>query len=204
MTLPAGTTSTAEIAATTVASTATHPARSLCLRARFGDLDVAPIQLFFIELGDGRGGLRIIGHLDKGKALRAAGSGLSDERYRCDCPDSSEELGQLGIGSLIAEVSYVDSLSHCLILLWQLHRPHVCGLQALWALFNFEFNLLALGQGVEALALDRGVMNENVLLTFTRDKAIPLAIVEPLDGSCNPFGHVKHSFILVLLEGEAV
>jgi hypothetical protein len=185
MTLPAGTTSTAVIA-----PAATHPARSLWLRARLGDLDVAPIQLFFIELGDGRSGLRVIGHLDKGKALRAASPGLSNERHGRHCPDSSKELGQLGIGGLVTEVSYVDSLSHCFILLWQLHRPHACGLQALWAFFNFELDLLALGQGVKALALDRGVMDENVLLTFTRDKAIPLAIVEPLDGSCNPIGHV--------------
>jgi hypothetical protein len=55
---------------------------------------------------------------------------------------------------------------------------------------------------MKALALDRGVMNENVLVTFTRDKAISLAIVEPLDGSCNPFGHVKHSFVLVLWKAK--
>jgi hypothetical protein len=80
----------------------------------------------------------------------------------------------------------------------------VRGLQTLRALFDLELDLLALGQGVKALTLDGSVMNENVLLTFTRDESIPLAIVEPLHGSCNPFGHVKHSFILVLLEGEAV
>jgi hypothetical protein len=78
----------------------------------------------------------------------------------------------------------------------------VCGLQTLGTFLDFELDLLSLGQGVEAFTLDRGVMNENVLLTFTRDKAIPLAIVEPLDGSCNPFGHVKHSFILVLWKAK--
>src|ERR687883_567247 len=53
-------------------------------------------------------------------------------------------------------------------------------LQSLRALGDVELHRLALGQRLEPLLLDGGVVNEDVLLTIPRDEPIPLRITEPL------------------------
>src|SRR5205814_6302824 len=48
-----------------------------------------------------------------------------------------------------------------------------------------ELDLRALGEGLEALACDRAVMDEEVLASVVRgDEPVPLRVVEPLHGSC--------------------
>src|ERR1700686_4447791 len=57
---------------------------------------------------------------------------------------------------------------------------NVGGLQALGALGNLEFDLLALFQRPEAIATDRRVMHEHVLAVLLADEPEPLLRVEPL------------------------
>jgi len=79
------------------------------------------------------------------------------------------------------------------------------GLETLRSLSHFELDLLAFLERAEALGLDGSVMDENVLGTVTRDKAITLAVVEPLDGSRHLLGHLcYYSLQRVLTWGEAV
>ncbi len=53
--------------------------------------------------------------------------------------------------------------------------------RTLLALHDVELHVLTLSQGLEAGALDRGVMDEAVLLpVLTRDEAEPLLVVESL------------------------
>jgi hypothetical protein len=56
---------------------------------------------------------------------------------------------------------------------------------------------------MEPFPLDGRVMNENVLLTLARDKAIALAVAEPFDSSDLSVGHVNYSF-MDSIWGEAV
>src|SRR5687768_526527 len=57
----------------------------------------------------------------------------------------------------------------------------VLGRGALLALHDVEFNALALGQRLEAVALNGGVMNEAILLSVLGgDEAKALGVVEPL------------------------
>jgi hypothetical protein len=58
----------------------------------------------------------------------------------------------------------------------------VC-LQALLALHDLEANFLAFGEALEAVALDRAEMHENIRAIVTADEAETLGIVEPLDGT---------------------
>src|SRR3954469_8760244 len=59
-----------------------------------------------------------------------------------------------------------------------------CG-RALLALLLVVAHLRALGERLEAAALDRGVVDEEVLAALIgRDEAEALVVVEPLDGSC--------------------
>src|SRR6266404_1969921 len=58
---------------------------------------------------------------------------------------------------------------------------YVGRLRTLGALGDLEFHLLAFREAAEALCLDRGVVDENVLATgVRRDEAESLRIVEPL------------------------
>ena len=60
---------------------------------------------------------------------------------------------------------------------------------ALGSLADIEFDLLALRKGLESLSGDAGVMDEKVFSAILRgDESIPLAVIEPFDGSCL-FGH---------------
>src|SRR4051812_28036029 len=56
--------------------------------------------------------------------------------------------------------------------------------EALCTLDGVVLHLRALSKGLEALAGDRRVVDENVLATLFRgDEAVPLRVVEPLNGS---------------------
>jgi hypothetical protein len=77
-----------------------------------------------------------------------------------------------------------------LLLQWELQRPDVSSLQAFRALFDGEFNLLALGKSLIATHLDGRKMDENVWAAFALDKAKTLAAVEPLDDANYTFAHV--------------
>src|SRR6185369_5006325 len=63
----------------------------------------------------------------------------------------------------------------------ELSNGDVRGLQALGALDHVELHCCTLGQGAEALRLDRREMHENVFATLGGDEAEALRIVEPLD-----------------------
>src|SRR3546814_18111349 len=54
---------------------------------------------------------------------------------------------------------------------------------ALLALHDLERGLLAFLQRLEAAALDRAEMDEQVLAAFRGDEAEALGVVEPLDGT---------------------
>src|SRR4051794_14798581 len=73
-----------------------------------------------------------------------------------------------------------------------LELDDVRGCRALRALLCVVAHLRALGQRLEAAALDRAVMHEQVLaLVIGRDEPEALVVVEPLNGSSC---HLKVSF----------
>src|SRR5690606_40527096 len=72
----------------------------------------------------------------------------------------------------------------------RLDRLHFVSLQALLALHDLEGHLLAFLQRLEAGALDRTEVDEEVLAAFRGDEAEALGVVEPLDGTGLTFGHV--------------
>ena len=49
------------------------------------------------------------------------------------------------------------------------------------ALGEFEFDLLAFGQGFKPLTLDSRIMNEDVLPIFLLDEPVTLRVAEPLN-----------------------
>src|SRR6266404_1882488 len=59
--------------------------------------------------------------------------------------------------------------------------PNVGGLEPLRALGHLEFDLVALGQALEARPLDGVEVHEHVLASLLGDEAVALSIVEPLD-----------------------
>src|SRR6266496_2040929 len=62
-------------------------------------------------------------------------------------------------------------------------------LQPLRAFGDFELDLVALGQALEALCLNGAVVDEDILAALDLDEAVPLRIVEPLDGTlCHTSG----------------
>src|SRR5919108_6204662 len=68
----------------------------------------------------------------------------------------------------------------------RLERLDVRRSRALGALLGLVAHLRALGQRLEAVALDRAVVNEQVLACVIRcDEAVALLVVEPLHGSCS-------------------
>jgi len=56
-------------------------------------------------------------------------------------------------------------------------------------LFDNELDLLTFGQVAEAVTLNGGEMDENVLSTFALDKAEALITIEPLDGTSYTIRH---------------
>jgi hypothetical protein len=77
----------------------------------------------------------------------------------------------------------------------ELHRLDFVSLQALLALHNLEGDLLAFLQGLEAGALDRAEVDEDVRAAFRGDEAEALGVVEPLDGTS-----LTIRLVLLLLE----
>jgi len=57
-------------------------------------------------------------------------------------------------------------------------------LDARGALGDVELNALSLLQGTEAVGLNCGVMNEDVLAVFAAQKSKTLGVVKPLDCAC--------------------
>jgi hypothetical protein len=74
-----------------------------------------------------------------------------------------------------------------------LDNLNLSGLEALRALFDLEFDLLALFQGVISFAKDRGVMHEDIRTVVAGQETIAFAIIKPLDGANNS---ICHSFFL--------
>src|SRR6185312_10392433 len=69
-------------------------------------------------------------------------------------------------------------------------RLDFLGLQALLALGDDERDALTFLQGLEARALDRAKMHEQVITAFRRDEAKTLGVVEPLDCTALTIRHV--------------
>jgi len=61
-----------------------------------------------------------------------------------------------------------------------LESANFFGLQALLALGHLELHALTLSQAAEAVSLNGGVMDENVLTGLALDKTKTLGIVKPL------------------------
>src|SRR5918999_1556314 len=61
------------------------------------------------------------------------------------------------------------------------HLHHLLGLRALRPLRDLELDLLALFEGLEAVALDGAVVDEDVGRAGLLDEAVALRVVEPLD-----------------------
>src|SRR3546814_10771890 len=85
--------------------------------------------------------------------------------------------------------SHTDSLFPYTTLFRSLPCLHFVGLQSLLALHDLERDLLAFLQRLEAAALDRAEMDEQVLAAFRGDEAEALGVVEPLDGTGLTIGH---------------
>src|SRR5687767_12787930 len=61
-----------------------------------------------------------------------------------------------------------------------LDLPDVGCLQTLRAAGHFELNPVTLGEALEAVRLDGGVVDEHVFATLLRDEPVALGVVEPL------------------------
>ena len=78
-----------------------------------------------------------------------------------------------------------------------LHRLYVNSLETFVALLYGELNLLALLQCLEAISLNRGVVDEDVLPLLAGDEAEPLAVIEPLH--CASF-LLRHYYTPLILD----
>jgi hypothetical protein len=58
-------------------------------------------------------------------------------------------------------------------------------LRTFWTVDDLEFDRLTLLQGPEAIATDRGVVNEDVAASFALNESVPFGVVEPLDLACD-------------------
>jgi hypothetical protein len=70
-------------------------------------------------------------------------------------------------------------------------------LQALLALLDVKLDALPLFQVPEAFALDRGIVDKDVIGTLPRYEPIALGSIEPLDSSSYSFRHFSPSFLVV-------
>ena len=66
---------------------------------------------------------------------------------------------------------------------WTLKLNYVCRLEPLRALDDFELDGRTFLKATITVSLDRRKVDENILATLPLDKTIPLAGVEPLNGS---------------------
>jgi hypothetical protein len=97
-------------------------------------------------------------------------------------------------------------LHHLSVLKWN----YVFCLRAFLAIRYVEFNLLAVGQSFEAIALDGAEMNEYIRAIFSLDKAESLGFVKPFNSTCclrhNVYlyclrRHVQAPFHLIIIYG---
>jgi len=79
---------------------------------------------------------------------------------------------------------------------------HICRLESLRALDDFELDGRTFLKATITVSLDRRKVDENILATLPLDKTIPLAGVEPLNGSL--FTIVTHGYFYSLLIVGAV
>jgi hypothetical protein len=63
----------------------------------------------------------------------------------------------------------------------------VCSLQTFGALFDFELDPLAFFQAAEAIGLNSGEVDEDIVATLMRNEAVALAAVEPFDCAGDTF-----------------
>src|SRR6185295_16579149 len=61
----------------------------------------------------------------------------------------------------------------------------VAGLRALGAVDDFELHGLALFERTESVALNGGIVNENVTAAVPLNEPVALGVVEPLDLACD-------------------
>jgi len=61
------------------------------------------------------------------------------------------------------------------------HWCHLERMKTLIALGHLEADFLPAAQGAVAVALNLGIMHEQVFALFRRDKTVTLGVVEPLD-----------------------
>ena len=57
---------------------------------------------------------------------------------------------------------------------------NVLGLQTLWTLFDFEFDLRAVVQATVAIHFDRAEVHEYILAAGALDESVTLRVIEPL------------------------
>lgn len=74
----------------------------------------------------------------------------------------------------------------------------VLGLGALGSRLYFEFYCVPFGQRTETVALDAGVMDEDVLSTILLNEAEALLIVEPLDHATRHMLLLRYAFPVTL------
>src|SRR6185503_15979927 len=79
------------------------------------------------------------------------------------------------------------------ISLRRLHRLDFIRLHALLALDQQEADFLAFFQSLEAIALDRTEVHENITTAFRADETKTLGVVEPFHGTDLT---IRHSYIL--------
>jgi hypothetical protein len=77
----------------------------------------------------------------------------------------------------------------------ELQGANFFGLQTFLALGDLELDALAFGQAAEAVGLDGGVMDENVLTALALNKTKTLGIVKPLH--CSLF-HLLNTLLFLL------
>ena len=79
------------------------------------------------------------------------------------------------------------------------HLGDVLGLWSLGAVHDCELHLVALVQRAVTIGLNGGIVDEDVLATLMRDKAIAFRRIEPLDRAVNT---IIHYFTPLLLKIE--
>jgi hypothetical protein len=85
---------------------------------------------------------------------------------------------------------------------WVLKLNHVCRLESLRAPHDFELDGRTFLKATITVSLDRGKVYEDVLATLPLDKTIPLACIEPFNGSLLTI--VTHVYFYSLLIVGAV
>jgi hypothetical protein len=106
---------TAAAASTAATTTATESAAVAAVFAGTGFIDGkgAALMLSAVQGGDGRLGLGVAGHLDESESLAPASIAVVDDLGRNNLPMSREQLFQHRAINVVAQVSDVQLLTHC-------------------------------------------------------------------------------------------